>query len=72
MTIEFADETKSALLAQLPLFAETLDAQAENLPTEAVLQMHKEKQLKTQIPQLTQTMSSVLTAAIATETYSGT
>ena len=34
--------------------------------------MHKERQLKEQLTELTQTMSSVLTAAIATEHYSGT
>ena len=52
--------------------AETLEAQAENLPTEAVAQMHKERKMKDQLTQLTQTVSSILTAAIATEHYSGT
>ena len=36
------------------------------------MQMHKERKLKEQLTQLTQTVSSVLTAAIATEHYSGT
>ena len=36
VSIEFSDERKSALLTQIPVVQETLEAQAENLPTEAV------------------------------------
>ena len=72
VTIEFADEEKTALLQQMPIIAETMEAQAENLPTEAVASMHKERRMKEQLTQLTQTLSSILTAAIATEHYSGT
>ena len=56
----------------MPLLAETLEQQAESLPTEAVVKMARERKLKEHITQLCQTMSSILTAAIATESYSGT